>query len=463
MDRKPDSGLARRQVIYWRLLGALTGQADQAPNFERLNVALADALGLPELVLHPTLAVDTLEQRYPELKGEFQGLEAFLHSAPAADAAPEAADLRRDLVFAKLMLNVFGPNTQTGTVSAEQYNQWCQEVGRLEQAFGFTPGQLRGKTPAESRSGPDHGSSGQGPRLDDGQLEASLKALEGELIQKMALRELLEDDTLAAQLPPSMALVEQLLLDKANLSGHALKNAKVLIQKYIDQLAEVLKVQVQKAVKGRADRSVSPKRSYRNLDLKRTLWKNLPHFNPTDGKLYVNQLFYRRTGTKDLPKRLIVVVDQSGSMVDAMVQTAILASIFAGLPRVDVHLIAFDTNVLDLTPYVRDPFEVLMRTNLGGGNDGPKAMVEAQQKVADPRGTAIVWISDFYEFQNERPLFEQIKAVKASGVKFIPVGALKSGHVSVNEWFRTRLKEIGLPVISGDVKKLIVELKNFLG
>lgn len=463
MDSEAQSGLARRQVIYWRLLGALTGQTDQAPNFERLSGALADELGLPELILHPTLAIDTLEQRYPELKNDFQGLESFLHDAPAADGPPQRADLRRDLVFAKLMLNVFGPNTQTGTVSAEQYNQWCQEVGRLEQAFGFTPGQLRGKTPAESRTGPDHGSSGQGPRLDDGQLEASLKALEGELIQKMALRELLEDDTLAAQLPPSMALVEQLLLDKANLSGHALKNAKVLIQKYIDQLAEVLKVQVQKAVKGRVDRSVAPKRSYRNLDLKRTLWKNLPHFNPTDGKLYVNQLFYRRTGTKDLPKRLIVVVDQSGSMVDAMVQTAILASIFAGLPRVDVHLIAFDTNVLDLTPYVRDPFEVLMRTNLGGGNDGPKAMVEALQKVADPRGTAMVWISDFYEFQNERPLFEQIKAVKSSGVKFIPVGALKSGHVSVNEWFRTRLKEIGLPVISGDVKKLIVELKNFLG
>src|SRR5262245_18240799 len=110
----------------------------------------------------------------------------------------------------------------------------------------------------------------------------------------------------------------------------------------------------------------------------------------------------------------MVVVDQSGSMVDAMVQTAILSSIFAGLPRVDVHLIAFDTNVLDLTAWVRDPFEVLMRTNLGGGNDGLRAMTEALKKVADPHATVMVWISDFYEFQNDRPLFEQIKAVKAS-------------------------------------------------
>jgi Mg-chelatase subunit ChlD len=279
----------------------------------------------------------------------------------------------------------------------------------------------------------------------------------------MALREVLEDDSLSARLTPSMALVEQLLLDKANLSGKALANARRLIKSYVDQLAEVLKTQVLRAVRGRVDRSIPPKRVFRNLDLKRTLWKNLINYHPDDRRLYVDRLYYRRTASRELPQRLIVVVDQSGSMVDAMVQTAILASIFATLPRVDVHLIAFDTNVIDLTPWIHDPFAVLMRTNLGGGNDGPKAMVEALRKVAEPRQTMMVWISDFFEFQNDRPLFEQIKAVKESGVRFLPVGALKSsGYFSVNAWFRTRLKEIGLPVLAGDVRKLIAEIKDFL-
>lgn len=454
-----------RQVLYWRLLGALFGVGDQAANLEQTTVELAGTLGLPALVTDPRVAVDTLLQRYPELQEDFAGLERFL----SGQVSDEGADLRRGLVYSKLLLNVFGPNTMTPTVSAEQYSQWCQEVARLEQCFGRAPGALRGEgsdtqtSPSPGANADGGGTSGHGPRLDDAQLGASLKALEGEMIQRMALRELLEDDHLAAQLPPSMAVVEQLLLDKGNLSGKALKNAKQLIRRYVDQLAEVLRTQVMRAVKGKADRSVPPKRTFRNLDLKRTLWKNLPNYNPDDGRVYVDRLHYRRTGSKELPRRLIVVVDQSGSMVDAMVQTAILASIFSGLPRVDVHLIAFDTNVIDLTAWVQDPFEVLMRTNLGGGNDGPRAMLEAQKKILDPRQTVMVWISDFYEFQNDRPLFEQIKAVKASGVKFIPVGALKSGHVSVNEWFRTRLKEIGLPVISGNVKKLIAELKSFLG
>src|SRR5947209_11383236 len=206
-----------------------------------------------------------------------------------------------------------------------------------------------------------------------------------------------------------MPLLEKLLHDKSNLSGNALKNAKTLIHKYIDQLAEVLRLQVMKAVKGKIDRSVPPKRAFRNLDLKRTVWKNLTNYNPENRRLYVDRLFYKQTGTKTLPKTLIVVADQSGSMVDAMVQTAILASIFASLPKVDVHLIAFDTSVLDLTPWVHEPFETLMRTNLGGGNDGPKAMVLAQEKVREPRNTTMVWISDFYEFGNDQPLFAMIK------------------------------------------------------
>lgn len=450
---------AKRQVVYWRLLAACFGVSDRAGNIEGMTEALVAQLGLPRMILDPHPAVETVTERYPELNAEFAALESIL----SAEEMPEVvesqelaeSDLRRDLVYSKLLLNIFGPNTLGGPVSAEQFNQWCRDVARLESCFGQPPGALRGQ-----KGG---GQSGGAPSVTDESLERSLVGLESDLIRRMALREVLEDDVLSARLAPSMSLVEQLLLDKGNLSGKALENARRIIKAYVDQLAEVLKTQVLRTPKGKVDRSVPPKRVFRNLDLRRTIWKNLVNYNPDDGRLYVDRLYYRRTASKELPQRLIVVVDQSGSMVDAMVQTAILGSIFASLPRVDVHLIAFDTNVIDLTPWVHDPFAVLMRTNLGGGNDGPKAMIEALGKVVEPRRTMMVWISDFFEFQNDRPLFEQIKAVKESGVRFVPVGALKSsGYFSVNEWFRARLKEIGLPVLTGDVRKLIAEIKDFL-
>jgi hypothetical protein len=471
-----DDRRKQRQVVYWRLLAAVNGLGEQAKNIEDMTADLVEQLGLPGMILDPVQSVDTLLQRYPDLRRDFESLKAVATGGPPGGAQPPRpaprppgappvatgpADLRRDLCYSKLLLNVFGPNTMTGTVTAQQYAQWCQDVGRFEECFGYAPGQLRGK--GGGSTGASASGSGGGPRISEDQLQAGLSAMEGDLIKRMALREVLKDDQMAARLTPSMPLMEQLLRDKANLSGNALRNAKELIRRYIDQLAEVLKLQVMKAVRGKIDRSVPPKRVFRNLDLKRTVWKNLTNYNAEDRRLYVDRLFYRQTAKKTTPTRMIVVVDQSGSMVDAMVQCTILASIFAGLPRVDMHLIAFDTRTLDLTPWVHDPFEVLMRTQLGGGTLINNALLEAAKKIEEPRNTAIVLISDFYEGGSDQVLLDTIKGLQDSGVHFIPVGAVtSSGYFSVHQWFRTRLKELGMPVLSGNIKKLIEELKNLL-
>jgi hypothetical protein len=289
-----------------------------------------------------------------------------------------------------------------------------------------------------------------------------LGAIEADLVKRMHLREVLADPKLAAQLTPSMSLIEQLLRDKNNLSGIALANAKSLIRRFVDEIAEVLRTQVEKASVGVLDRSIPPKRVYRNLDLDRTIWKNLTNWSPEEERLYVDRLYYRHTARKTTPKRLIVVVDQSGSMVPAMVNCTILASIFAGLPKVDAHLIAYDTRALDLTPWVHDPFETLLRTNLGGGTDGTAAMTLVQPMIAEPRNTVVVWISDFYESRVEE-LFASMAAIHRSGAKFIPVGSVNSsGSGSVSPWFKERFKDQGTPVISGHIRKLVRELKTFL-
>lgn len=468
-----DDARKQRQVIYWRLLAAANGMTDSAKNIEAMTVAAAREAGLAEMVLDPAPAIDTLVQHYPELKADFEALQKVCNPPEGDGEAPRPqpededgqGSVRRSLCYSKLLLNVFGPNTMTAGVTAQQYAQWCQDVARFEECFGYAPGALRGKRGGGGGGSGDGspGGTGAGHLISEEQLQAGLKGLEGDLIKRMALREVLKDDQMAAQLTPSMPLVEQLLRDKSNLSGNALENAKALIQAYVEQLAEVLRLQVMRAVKGKIDRSVPPKRVFRNLDLKRTIWKNLTHYNPDDGRLYVDSLHFKQTAKKTTPTRMIVVVDQSGSMVDAMVQCTILASIFAGLPRVDMHLLAFDTAVLDLTPWVHDPFEVLMRTNLGGGTLIRNALQEAAKKIEEPRNTALVLISDFFEGGSNQELFNTIKGLKDSGVRFFPVGAVSStGYFSVNQWFRDRLKELGTPILSGHIRKLIEELKNLL-
>jgi hypothetical protein len=49
-------------------------------------------------------------------------------------------------------------------------------------------------------------------------------------------------------------------------------------------------------------------------------------------------------------------------------------------------------------------------------------------------------------------------------VRLIPVGSVtSSGRQEVNPWFRQKFKDLGTPVISGHIRKLVTELKNFLG
>ncbi|MBT1090677.1 VWA domain-containing protein [Streptomyces sp. Tu102] len=462
----PDAEENRRQVLYWRLLARLFDPEEQA-GLESASLAVVEDIGLPSALLDPGASVDSVVQRHPALAAEFDGLMA---PEPDEDGGRDrAAEVRRAALVSKVLLNVFA--TGSGTVTAEQLARWQSDAGWLERALGCRPGDLRGGRGGAGGAGGGPGVSPTGtgfggPTPDLSRLipeiGPELGALEAGLVKRMHLREVLADPALASRLTPSMSLIEQLLRDKDNLSGVALANAKSLIRRYVDEVAQVLRTQVEKATVGDIDRSVPPKRVFRNLDLDRTIWKNLTNWDPEGERLYVDRLYYRHTSRRTTPQRLIVVVDQSGSMVDSMVNCTILASIFAGLPKVDVHLIAYDTQALDLTPWAHDPFETLLRTKLGGGTDGTVAMALAQPKIAEPRNTVVVWISDFYEWRTDE-LFESMAAVHRSGAKFIPVGSVtSSGRGSVNPWFREKFKDLGTPVISGHIKKLVHELKTFL-
>ena len=463
---------ARRHFIYWRtLLGALA-PPDERADAERVMGALAEDLGLPPLVMEPRASVELLLRRHPELA------EPFARILPADDGAPlDGEALVRLALYSKTVLSVLGEDGGQ-VVSAEGYNRWLDDVAALEQLLGQPAGSLLDPGAGAMTGRPTYGgtASGGAPEVTDeevkrtfAEMEAgrglmsipevqnSLQHREKRLIDRMELTEILSDKKLAARIRPSMAIVAQLMRAKGRLSGEALANAKVIIRRYVDEMRDLLMKEVAKAPTGKRDPRVPPKRVFRNLHVTRTIWKNLPNWDPRSRRLFVDRLIYKHTAKHTQDRRLIVVVDQSGSMVPAMINCTILASVFAALPAVDTHLLAFDTEVVDLTEWVRDPFEVLLRTDLGGGNDGCVAMELARTKVVAPRKTVMVWISDFYE---RRELFPMIEQVARAGVTFIGVGSVSgSGFFSVDPWYRDAFKRAGLPLLSGSLKTLIRELK----
>lgn len=453
----------RRQLVYWHTLLRALGTDDQATALDGLAGGLVEQLDLPALILDDRATVEQVVRVEPER------LAPLAHLPEASDDG-ESDDhaLIRAMLVLKAVRNVCAAGSGE-VVTAEEYTRWQGDVRALEEAFGLGPGALGGRgTGTGGGAATRHGDveaaltemqRGRG-LLSEAELKAGLQGVERRLIDKMALPELLKDPKLAARLTPSMALTEQLLRSKDHLEGPALGQAKKLIRRFVDELADVLAREVAAASKGPTDRSVPPKRTYRNLDLKRTLWANLPNYDPRTGRLMVDRLYYRHRAKKLNKTRLIVVVDQSGSMVPAMVNCTILASIFAGLPKIEAFLVAYDTTAVDLSPWVSDPFEVLLRTRLGGGTDGTCAMPHVLGHVTDPRNTVVVWISDFYDNRALMPMFT---ALVRSGVRFVPVGSVStSGYFSVDAWFRAELKALGTPVLSGSLRTLVRELKAAL-
>jgi Mg-chelatase subunit ChlD len=88
------------------------------------------------------------------------------------------------------------------------------------------------------------------------------------------------------------------------------------------------------------------------------------------------------------------------------------------------HLVAFDTEVVDLTADVADPVDLLMKVQLGGGTDIAKAMDYAASLIDAPRRAIVVLISDFYEGGDPYRLLRTAEALCGQGSKVLGLAAL---------------------------------------
>ena len=122
--------------------------------------------------------------------------------------------------------------------------------------------------------------------------------------------------------------------------------------------------------------------------------------------------------------RVIICVDESGSMLDSVIHSAIMAGIFAKLPMLDTKLVIFDTNVVDLSGYVDDPVETLMSVQLGGGTNIAGALSYCEGLIDFPFRTMVVLVTDLYEGGGYQRLDSTSKGIIESGAKLVVLTAL---------------------------------------
>jgi Mg-chelatase subunit ChlD len=356
---------------------------------------------------------------------------------------------------------------------AEEHGIGCggdADAQRVEQLVGFLFEEGQGKSGGRGGSGGGKRSADRSAGSGPSQLtvpdwvdavnelfpQQSKEVMQKELVRRRGIAEIMEKPELLEKIEPNLELVKTLLTHRDLLNPKTRILARKIIDQVVQELKRKMQVQVEQAITGaiRKDRH-SPRKVFRNLDLKTTLRRNLKNYDEASGKLFVDQVFFYAAERKKKPWHVIVVVDQSGSMLESAIFSAVMASIFAELPAVKTSLVLFDTEVVDLSDQVGQPVDVLLSIQLGGGTDITKGLMYANELVRQPQRTIVVLITDFYEGRPESDLVAQTRLMADGGVRMIGLGALGyDARPAYNRPTALRLKKVGMDILVCTPEKL---------
>lgn len=256
----------------------------------------------------------------------------------------------------------------------------------------------------------------------------TIERLERDAIEHYAIDDVVTNPDVLSRAEPNETLLKAVLRTKHLMSPDVLVMARKLVQEVVRQLMEKLSRDLAVAFSGVVDRRRHSRfRIASDLDFRRVLRDNLKHYDPDRRRLTVERLhFFARNKRHMKTWQVILLVDQSGSMLDSVIHSAVTAACLWGLPGVKTHLVAFDTNVVDLTSDVDDPCELLMKVQLGGGTDIQKAVAYAAGLIDQPERAIVVLISDFYEGASEAMLVQRVAELKSQRTLVLGLAALDS-------------------------------------
>ncbi|HZA52010.1 MAG TPA: VWA domain-containing protein [Myxococcaceae bacterium] len=279
-------------------------------------------------------------------------------------------------------------------------------------------------------------------------------------IEKKGLTELLFEPETLPFLDRNIDLVATLVGARGLIPDQAKQIARQIVREVVDELRRKLESTVRTAVLGalRRDRT-SPLPIARNIDWKRTIRSNLKGWDAKHRRLLPERFYFWPNQRRHHEWDVTLVVDQSGSMAQSVVYSSVMAAIFASLDVLKTSLVLFDTEIVDMTPLLADPVEVLFSAQLGGGTDINRAVAYAQDTyIQRPEKTLFILITDLFEGGDKEALVARMRQLVDSRVKTLVLLALTdSGRPSFDQSLAEQLTALGIPCF-GCTPKLLVEV-----
>jgi hypothetical protein len=275
-----------------------------------------------------------------------------------------------------------------------------------------------------------------------------VQVMQKDALERLNLRQMLLQPELLQAVEPDIHLVSTLISLNRVIPEKTKESARIVVKKVVEELEKKLEGPLRQSILGSLNRAVRNRRPrHSDIDWARTIQVNLKHYQPAYKTIIpVTRIGYGRKKTHSALRDIILCVDQSGSMASSVVYSSICAAVMASISAVKTSLVVFDTAVVDLTPELQDPVEVLFGTQLGGGTDIEKALAYCQSLVRTPNDTILVLISDLYEGGSPERLLQRTASLVNSGVQVITLLALSDqGAPSSDHAVAAKFSALGVP------------------
>lgn len=251
-----------------------------------------------------------------------------------------------------------------------------------------------------------------------------VQIIQKDAFERLGLKQMLLEPELLESAEPDINLAATILSLNKVMPEKTRTTAKLVVRKVVEEIEKKIQNPMHEAVKGALSRAIRNRRPKHNeIDWNQTILKNLKTYQQDLNTIVPEHLVGYGKKNQSL-KKIILLVDQSGSMAASMVYAGIFGAVMASLRSIKTHMVVFDTSVVDLTDELSDPVELLFSTQLGGGTDINKALTYAEKLIQNPAETILVLISDLFEGGNENEMIKRVASVKSSGVTLIALLAL---------------------------------------
>ncbi len=277
-----------------------------------------------------------------------------------------------------------------------------------------------------------------------------VRVLQRDAIERLGLTSMLLEPELLSTVEPNVDLAATLLSLNSAMPETTRATARLVVGQVLEQIERRIALRTRAAVSGALNRGSRTRRPrLADVDWPATIGRNLQHYLPEFHTVIPQRLVGRGRASRSLSKDIIVAVDQSGSMAESLVYAAVFGATLASIRTVRTSLIAFDTEIIDLTEKLADPVGVLFGCQLGGGTDINRAIAYCQQLVSRPSETILVLISDLIEGGAAGEMLRRVAELVRSGVTLVALLALSdSGAPAYDHEHAVALADLGVPAFA---------------